>query len=382
MSKDFALIITAAGRSERFNNGKDGEKKEYSLIGGKSVIRMALDAFLPFPELKHIVITVPKGGEDEMRERLGETDGKIPISFIQGGETRTESISHAMSFLSSFSDYSLIAIHDGARPFVDKDTIVRCLEAAEKYNGAIPGIRVIDAMKRADEDDFILSSLERKGVWRIQTPQIFQRDMILSFYDSLLDGESFDDDAALFSSRGGKVKIVEGNENNIKITWKSDLKRGKGNMRIGLGNDIHRLEEGRKLYLGGITLDYEKGEVAHSDGDVLIHAVIDAILGAKAMGDIGTYFPPEDKKWKDADSKKLLKAILEKTEPSIINLDATITLEGYKLNPHIRRIRESLASLLSIDISRVSIKAKTNEGLDSLGRKEAIKAEVVVLLEE
>ena len=153
-------------------------------------------------------------------------------------------------------------------------------------------------------------------------------------------------------------------------------------MRIGFGNDIHRLEEGRKLYLGGVLLDYEKGEVAHSDGDVLLHAVIDAILGAKAMGDIGTFFPPEEKKWKDADSKELLATILSITKPSIINLDATITLEKYKLNPHIREIRESLASLLAIPMESVSIKAKTNEGLDSLGKGDAIKAEVVVLLEE
>ena len=151
-------------------------------------------------------------------------------------------------------------------------------------------------------------------------------------------------------------------------------------MRIGFGNDIHRLEKGRKLYIGGVLLDYTKGEVAHSDGDVLIHAVIDAILGAKAMGDIGTYFPPEEKKWKDADSKELLKAILDKTNPSIINIDATITLEGFKLNPHILDIRRSLAELLSTSIDKVSIKAKTNEGLDALGKGDAIKAEVVVLL--
>lgn len=382
MSDDFALILTAAGKSERFNNGEKGEKKEYSLIHGKSVIRMALDAFLSFPELKHVVITVPENGEEDMKSSLGEIERDIPISFIQGGSTRTESISHAMSYLSSFHDYSLIAIHDGARPFVDRNIICRCLDAAKTYGGAIPGIRVSDAMKRADSEGLVETSVDRSRVWRIQTPQIFQRDRIISAYASLKKEESFDDDASLFSSRGGSVKIVEGDEKNIKITWKSDLKSNKDKMRIGFGNDIHRLEEGRKLYLGGVLLDYEKGEVAHSDGDVLLHAVIDAILGAKAMGDIGTFFPPEEKKWKDADSKELLATILSITKPSIINLDATITLEKYKLNPHIREIRESLASLLAIPMESVSIKAKTNEGLDSLGKGDAIKAEVVVLLEE
>lgn len=382
MSKEFALIITAAGKSERFNHGKEGEKKEYSLLHGKSVIRMALDAFLDIPQLKRIMITIPKGGEKEMRDALGEIDSCLPLSFIEGGSTRTESISHAMKYLSSFSDYSLIAIHDGARPFVDKDTIYRCLEGAEIFGGAIPGIRVSDAMKRADDDGLVMEGVDRKGVWRIQTPQIFKREEILSFYSSLKDGESFDDDASLFSSRGGSVKIVEGSEKNIKITWKSDLETKQGNMRIGFGNDIHRLEGGRKLYLGGLLLDHRKGEVAHSDGDVLLHALIDAILGAKAMGDIGTFFPPEDNKWKDADSKELLKSILAETSPLIVNVDATITLEGFKLNPHIQEIRESLSSLLSIPKERISVKAKTNEGLDALGKGDAIKAEVVVLLEE
>ena len=151
-------------------------------------------------------------------------------------------------------------------------------------------------------------------------------------------------------------------------------------MRIGFGNDIHRLEEGRKLFLGGINLPYEKGCVAHSDGDVLIHALIDSILGALALGDIGTFFPPEDNKYKDIDSKLLLGYILEKAKPEFINIDATITLEGFKLKPYILEIRESISKLCSIEISQVSVKAKTNEGLDSLGSKEAIKAEVVVLL--
>lgn len=151
-------------------------------------------------------------------------------------------------------------------------------------------------------------------------------------------------------------------------------------MRIGFGNDIHRLAEGRGLYLGGVKLDWTKGEVAHSDGDVLIHAVIDAILGALALGDIGTFFPPSDNKWKDADSKELLKTILSMAKPDIINLDATVTLEGFRLNPHIQEIKNSLSSLLEIPYERVSVKAKTNEGLDALGRGEAIKAEVVVLV--
>ena len=151
-------------------------------------------------------------------------------------------------------------------------------------------------------------------------------------------------------------------------------------MRVGFGNDIHRLSENRKLYIGGVLLPYNKGEVAHSDGDVLLHALIDAFLGAKALGDIGHFFPPEDNKWKDSDSKDLLNTILKITNVEIINVDAVITLEGFKLSPYIDTIRESLSTLLSLDISKISVKAKTNEGLDSLGKGDAIKAEVVVLI--
>lgn len=152
-------------------------------------------------------------------------------------------------------------------------------------------------------------------------------------------------------------------------------------MRIGFGNDIHRLAEGRALMLGGIAIPSKKGEVAHSDGDVLLHALIDALLGAKALGDIGALFPPSDAKYKDADSKELLKKVLELTKPEIINIDATITLEAPKLRGYIDSIRESLSELLSIDASRVSIKAKTNEGLGEIGSGAAIKAECIMLID-
>ena len=221
--------------------------------------------------------------------------------------------------------------------------------------------------------------MDRNGLLRVQTPQVFSRDTLISAYASLSESESYDDDASLFLSRGGRVKAVEGNEENIKITWKSDLKKER-DMRIGFGNDIHRLVENRPLMMGGIALPHTKGEEAHSDGDVLLHALIDALLGAAAKGDIGCLFPPEDKKWKDSDSKELLATVLSILEIEIINIDAVITLEGFRLKPYTAAIRESLSTLLSLPVDRISVKAKTNEGLDSLGKGEAVKAEVVVLV--
>ena len=151
-------------------------------------------------------------------------------------------------------------------------------------------------------------------------------------------------------------------------------------MRIGFGNDIHRLQEGKPLYIGGLPIPYKKGCIAHSDGDVLLHALIDAILGAFALGDIGAFFPPEDEAYKDADSRSLLEYVLENTNPKFINIDSVITLEEFKLQPYILKIRKYVADLCGINIDQVSVKAKTNEGLGPLGKGEGIKAEVVVLL--
>ena len=373
MSRDFALILTAGGQSTRFGGGK----KEYIEIEGETIIRRSLRPFLSLPYLKRVVVTYPKGQREEMRKALGDIAEGIPLSFVEGGETRTLSVKNGVSFLSSFSDYSLIAIHDGARPFVSVATIERCLSAAEVTGGAVPALKFPDAVKRCSAEGDIIESLDRNGLLRVQTPQVFSRDTLISAYASL--SESYDDDASLFLSRGGRVKAVEGNEENIKITWKSDLKKER-DMRIGFGNDIHRLVENRPLMMGGITLPHKKGEEAHSDGDVLLHALIDALLGAAAKGDIGCLFPPEDKKWKGSDSKELLATVLSILEAEIINIDAVITLEGFRLKPYTAAIRESLSTLLSLPVDRISVKAKTNEGLDSLGKGEAVKAEVVVLV--
>ena len=376
MSRDFALILTAGGQSTRFGGGK----KEYIEIEGETIIRRSLRPFLSLPYLKRVVVTYPKGQREEMVRALGKVSNHIPLSLVEGGETRTLSVKNGVSFLSSFSDYSLIAVHDGARPFVSVATIERCLSAAEVTGGAVPALKFPDAVKRCSAEGDIIESLDRNGLLRIQTPQVFSRDDLISAYASLSESESYDDDASLFLSRGGRVKAVEGNEGNIKITWQSDLKKKEGEMRIGFGNDIHRLVENRPLMMGGIARPHTKGEEAHSDGDVLLHALIDALLGAAAKGDIGCLFPPEDKKWKDRDSKELLATVLSILEAEIINIDAVITLEGFRLKPYTAAIRESLSTLLSLPVDRISVKAKTNEGLDSLGKGEAVKAEVVVLV--
>ncbi len=378
----FDLIITAAGSSTRFNNGSNSTvKKECSLIEGKSVLMRALLPFLDIPLLRNIVITYPEGKMSEISRALSSLS--LPddtlLHFVKGGKSRTQSVRNAVLYLSTLEDddAALVAIHDGARPFVTEGLIRRLLSDAEREGASAPCLSLTDAVKRTD-GTFVTSSVDRNTLRRVQTPQVFTKKNLIKVYSEMTGEDSFQDDVEPYADAGNRVFLTEGDEKNIKITYRSDLE--KNEMRIGYGNDIHRLVEGRKLYIGGVCLPHTKGEEAHSDGDVLIHAVIDAILGAYALGDIGHFFPPEEEKWKDADSRTLLRMILDKVNPIIINLDSTITLEGFRLAPYILSIRESLSSLLGIEADKVSVKAKTNEGLDALGEGRAVRAEAVILV--
>ena len=378
----FDLIITAAGSSTRFNNGSNSTvKKECSLIEGKSVLMRALLPFLDIPLLRNIVITYPEGKMSEISRALSSLS--LPddtlLHFVKGGKSRTQSVRNAVLYLSTLEDddAALVAIHDGARPFVTEGLIRRLLSDAEREGASAPCLSLTDAVKRTD-GTFVTSSVDRNTLRRVQTPQVFTKKNLIKVYSEMTGKDSFQDDVEPYADAGNRVFLTEGDEKNIKITYRSDLE--KNQMRIGYGNDIHRLVEGRKLYIGGVCLPHTKGEEAHSDGDVLIHAVIDAILGAYALGDIGHFFPPEEEKWKDADSRTLLRMILDKVNPIIINLDSTITLEGFRLAPYILSIRESLSSLLGIEADKVSVKAKTNEGLDALGEGRAVRAEAVILV--
>lgn len=380
--KAFDLIVTAAGNSTRFNHdGNTHIKKECTLIDGRSVLALSIAPFLNIRGLRNIIVTYPEGRLSEMSASLSATafSDEVTLHFVKGGESRTESVRNAILYLSTLDgdDDDLTAIHDGARPFVTEKLISRILDDAEKYGAAAPGLRITDAVKRCS-GDYITSSEDRNTLVRVQTPQVFTRRKLIDVYSSIIPGESFQDDVEPYVKNGNRCFITEGEEENRKITFPSDLE--KKEMRIGYGNDVHRLTEGRKLYIGGVKLPFEKGEEAHSDGDVLIHAVIDAVLGAYALGDIGHFFPPQDEKWKDADSRVLLAQIVDTVKPEIVNIDTTVTLEGFRLAPYIHEIRKSLARLLKVDISRVSVKAKTNEGLDELGEGRAVRAEAVILV--
>ncbi len=380
METSFDLILTSAGNSTRFNeNTTTHIKKECAKINGRSVLSLALLPFLSFKELRNVIVTYPRSMKEITEKALQDISlpSHVSLYYVEGGKTRTSSVRNGVLFLKNINTLSsFIAIHDGARPFIKSELIKKVLDSAKEYGAAAPILRLTDAIKSV-KDNHIISSLERANIVRVQTPQIFLKNSLIEIYSALDENDTFQDDIEPYVNAGGSCYIVPGDEENRKITYSSDLERKE--MRVGFGNDIHVLEEGRDFVLGGVKLPYHLGEKAHSDGDVLIHGLIDAILGAYALSDIGHFFPPEDNRWKDAKSTDLLSIILEKVNPKIINIDCVITVESFKLAPYIPQIRENLAHLLKLPIDRISVKAKTNEGLDSLGRDKAVKAEVVIL---
>lgn len=400
------IILLAAGSSTRMGTGT---KKEYMKLQNGTVLSTCALHFLQskLPEntkIKKLVITVPADtdfnkhpsdpedalfADPAVRKFLGDTD----FSFIKGGSSRQESVLKTLKEISRTEpdiQDSLVLVHDAARPFVSSRIIFDVTDSAMKHGAAVPVIPPVDTQKEI-EGDTIVRHLTRSSLGAVQTPQGFEFGHLLECHlrASLIKKEFTDDseiwDAFPECTCGRKVHTVKGDVENKKITFASDIKtEGKKKMiRIGMGTDLHRLTEGRKMFLGGIEIPCEKGEVAHSDGDVLLHAITDALLGACGMGDIGSYFPPDDDKWKNADSKFLLETVWKDIRDAgweLENLDCVIETELPKFLPWREAVIESVANVLEVDKQKIFVKAKTNEKLDSVGNKEAIKAYCVCLL--
>ncbi len=278
-------------------------------------------------------------------------------------------------------------IHDAARPLVSDGLIRRTIEAAAGTGAAIAAVRASDTVKRADADGRIVGTLPRDEIYLAQTPQAFRVHVLR---DALALTGDATDEAALAERAGHPVQVVDGDPRNLKITTAEDLETaerllnsGAGVMRIGNGYDLHRLVAGRPLILGGVDIPFEKGLLGHSDADVICHAVTDAILGAAGAGDIGRHFPDTDPAWKDANSLDLLRramAVVAAAGYAVSNVDVVVVAQRPKLAPHVDAIRASVAAALGCDRAQVSVKGKTNEGVDSIGAGESIAAHAVALL--
>lgn len=385
-NKTVSAVIVAAGSSNRM--GKD---KMLIPLLGKSVIAHTVSVFKETGFFDEIIIVSGKQNIPLFSAEMDKYCLSDFVSIILGGATRGESSFCGIN--SAKGEY--VMIHDGARPLVTKEIIENTLSACIRRGGAAAGVKPKDTIKTVASENIIESTVPRETAVLIQTPQAFLRESIKAAYEKF--GLNETDDCGLMEKMGACVEIVEGSYENIKLTTKEDVltaqsilksRTGKGadlGMRIGTGFDTHKLAEGRSLIIGGVNIPYEKGLLGHSDADVLVHAVIDALFGAAALGDIGSHFPDTDERYKGADSLSLLETaarLVREEGYEIANIDTTIIVQNPKMAPYINTMRENLARAMGIDVAFVSVKAKTNENMGFTGRGEGIEARAVALIHE
>jgi len=370
-------IIAAGGHGARFGAG---QPKQLLPLGGRPILERAVWAFVVSPLVSEVIVAVPASVLANPPTYLREPK----IRLVLGGETRRASV--AAAFARVQADSALVAIHDAARPLVSAALIARTIEAAHRSGAAIAALPIHDTVKRGGADGSVLETVPRASLFGAQTPQVFATEVLRRALAR--DGDATDE-AMLVEQSGQPVTLVEGDPRNIKITTVEDLRMAEVLLgaergpRIGAGYDLHRLVEGRPLVLAGVTIPYDKGLSGHSDADAVCHAVTDALLGAAALGDIGRHFPDTDPAWKDADSMILLERIVERVREAgfaIGNVDVTVITERPKLAPHADAMRASLARVLGIDVSRISVKGKTNEKVDAVGAGEAIAVHAVAMV--
>lgn len=369
-----AAILVAAGTGSRF--GAD-TPKQFLTIWGQPVIRHAARALLDAG-----AAVQPVGDAAPIAEALA---GLPHLAPVPGGATRQDSVRAGLLALRPHAP-DVVLVHDAARPVIPAGTIPALLKALDNAPGAIPAAPVADTLKRV-KDGLILETVPRDGLFRAQTPQAFRFQALLAAHEAGVTGAT--DDASLLEALGQPVAIVPGSETNIKLTYPDDLARLEAAMsqtlqpRVGTGFDVHVLTGNRPMVLCGITVPHDKGLAGHSDADVGIHALCDAIYGALAEGDIGRHFPPSEAAWKDADSARFLAHAAGRIAARggrLANADITLICERPKIAPHALAMRERLAGILGVDVGRVSVKATTTEKLGFTGRAEGIAAQAVVMV--
>ena len=386
-----AAIVAAGGRGLRLGAGLP---KQFVDLGGQSILATTIRALAASDRIDEIVVAVP--AEYVESEAGAWTAFAKPVTVVAGGGRRQDSVANA--FAQSSPQADVVVVHDAARPFVTADVIARTVDAALTHGAAIAAIPVRDTVKQTaapgrDGTRPIRATIPRETIFLAQTPQAFRRAVLARALD---EGHSIDatDEAMLVERLGLPVHVVEGDVRNIKITTPDDLAAARSAeargakadptmIRIGNGYDLHKLIAGRPLILAGVRIPFELGLLGHSDADIVCHAVTDAILGAAAIGDIGRLFPDTDPQWQDADSLALLTGAVARLHDAgyrVSNVDVTVIAQRPKLLPYLDRMRANLAAALGIEPGAVSVKGKTNEGVDSMGQGESMACHAVALI--
>lgn len=361
-----------------------GVDKIFAQLGGRPLLARMLDTFQECPAVNEIVLVLREENLERGRELVSSHGWSKVTAICPGGSRRQDSVKKGLDRL---GDCRWVVIHDGARPLIPPDLIERGLAEVKESGAAVAAVPVKDTIKRVSPDGFVQETPERDTLWAVQTPQIFLFDLIFRAHQEITEDVS--DDATMVERLGHRVRIYRGSYENIKVTTPEDLTlaevilRRKKAMRVGIGYDAHRLVAGRGLVLGGVEVPFDKGLLGWSDADAAIHAVIDALLGAAALGDIGTHFPSNDPQYRGISSLVLLqrtRELLVNQGWHIGNIDVTIVIEKPKLAPFISAMKTQIADALSIDETQVEIKAKTTDGLGFVGRGEGVAAYAVTLV--
>ena len=380
-------IIPAAGQGQRM--GAD-RPKQYLPLGGRPVLWHVLARLEASPLVTNIVLVVRHEDMDYCRRELsGSGDVAKVAALVPGGAERSESVYKGLQETRA----DMVLVHDAVRPFITEELLERVVIATREHGAALPALPVVETIKEV-ADDRVVSTPRRERLWQAQTPQGFNRELLLRAYHAAGTDAVATDDAALVERFGHAVYVVPGEADNRKLTTPADLAWAEWRMRIreevptmdlriGQGYDVHRLEEGRPLILGGVVVPFARGLAGHSDADVLTHAIIDALLGALAAGDIGQLFPDSDAQYKDISSLVLLEQVgtlIAERGARVQHIDAVVAAQRPKLAPHIAAMRQTLAATLGLDVGQVSLKATTTERLGFVGREEGMEAQAVALL--
>lgn len=364
-----AAVVVAAGAGLRAGQPLP---KQFALWRGKPVVRHSVER-LARCGIAPIVVCIPEGGEDLASRALAGLD----LHFVTGGATRQASVLAGLEALSAHAPPRVL-IHDAARPLIPDGVLDRLAEALDSAQAAIPVLPVVDSLAHA-EGGQMGAPARREALRRVQTPQAFDFAAILAAHHAWPGEPSAGDDAQVAQAAGIPVALVEGDELLHKLTYADDFAVLPA-MRVGTGYDVHRLAEGEDLWLCGVKIEHTHGLAGHSDADVAIHALVDALLGAISAGDIGQHFPPSDPQWKGASSDRFLAHAVQLVAQAgygIGNVDVTIVCEAPKIGPHRAAMRDRLAEIMGVDSGLVSVKATTTEGLDATGRREGIAAQAV-----
>jgi 2-C-methyl-D-erythritol 4-phosphate cytidylyltransferase/2-C-methyl-D-erythritol 2,4-cyclodiphosphate synthase len=397
-----AAVLAAAGASVRFRQAAAcASEAAASLVTPKTFLPLTgrplwvhgAEALSACESIDGIAIVAPGDRTESVRRQCDERGLAKVHAVVAGGERRQDSVQNALRvFAGDPPEY--VAVHDGARPLASTDLIRRCVESAIERGSGVAALPVTDTLKRATPDGLVQGTLDRSTLWAMQTPQVFRYDTLVAGHEAALsDGADVTDDAALIERMGEQVWLVRGEETNIKVTTPADLRlvasilaarSGGATMRVGHGFDAHRLEPGRPCILGGVEIPNDRGPLGHSDGDVLTHALMDAVLGALALGDIGQHFPDTDPAYRGARSVELAARVAELARARgyrVASLDATVIAQAPKIAPHVSAMRRTLAEAFACEAEAVSVKGTTTEGMGFTGTGEGIAAHAVAVLQ-